>query len=290
MRQGGKRKIEPPSPPEQHPPDEFASLPHGLPQGEQQAPDAPAPVPHRPPEDEQHLPDELAPVSVDPPEGEPPEGEQQAPDALAPVPHGPPEGEQHLPDDLAPVPHGLPEDEQHLPHELAPVPVDQGEQHQPDELAPVPVDPPEGQQHPPHEHHGPGERRVPIQPSGVKRPKVYSTPAEALAGMMPPGAKIVLNHNDHRFRTTWTGPTAGIPAELTGKHFTRNFGANRSWQDALCECHQRLWEKWGYISTSLPLPEGKQPQEPGVVPDDVLAAIGHHIDKLPKKKDYTTKR
>jgi hypothetical protein len=43
------------------------------------------------------------------------------------------------------------------------------------------------------------------------------------------------------------------------------------------------------IASSLPLPRGKQPQEPGVVPDEVLAAMEHHIGKLPKKKDYTTK-
>eukprot|EP00435_Cladocopium_sp_Y103_P001031 s2095_g1.t1 len=98
---------------------------------------------------------------------------------------------------------------------------------------------------------------------GVKRPKVYTTPAEALDGMMPPQAKIVLSHNEHRFLTTWVGPTPGIPEELMGKHFT---------------------------SAGALVQTGKQPQEPGVVPDQVLADMEHHIDKLPKKKDYSTKR
>ena len=169
--------------------------------------------------------------------------------------------------------------------------------HGPPEVAHGPV----ADQHPPGEadsvapsaeaeQDGPDGHAPPLQPSGVKRPKVYATPAEDLAGMMPPGAKIVLSHTEHRFLTTWVGPTKGIPSELIGKHFTRSFGPSRSWQDALSECHQRLWEKWGYISTSLPLPPGSQPQEPGVVPDAVLEAMAHHIGKMPVKKDYTTKR
>ena len=123
---------------------------------------------------------------------------------------------------------------------------------------------------------------------GVKRPKVYSTPADDLAAMMPPGAKILFNHNDHRFSSTWVGPVPqNLPPELGGKHFSRSFGPNKSWKDALSEVHYRLWDKWSYCSKLLPLPAGTQRQEPGVVPTCVVNAMEHHISKLPPRKDYT---
>ena len=46
---------------------------------------------------------------------------------------------------------------------------------------------------------------------GVARPKVYSTPQEAFEDMIPPGAKMVLNHNEHRFCTSWVGSSEGVP-------------------------------------------------------------------------------
>jgi hypothetical protein len=133
------------------------------------------------------------------------------------VSHGPPEVEQHAADELVAVPHGPPEVEQHAPDEVA----FEGGQRPPDGVVSLPLGPPEVEQHPPGE-----AAFVPplAGPSGVERPKAYTTLAEDLAGMMPPGA------------ISWVGPTLGIPEEI----FTRNFGPNRSWQDALCECHQRL--------------------------------------------------
>ena len=54
---------------------------------------------------------------------------------------------------------------------------------------------------------------------GVPRTKVYSTPVEVLSAMLPPGCRIVLNHNDLRFTSTWVGETAGVPLDLRGKSF-----------------------------------------------------------------------
>ena len=200
VRKGGKRTAEPASQAEKHPSGELAFLPHDPPEVEQHEV---ASLPPDPPEGEQHAADEPASLPPDPPEVE----QHDAPDEPAALPPDPPEGEQHVADEPASLPHGPPEGEQHVADD-APASLPHG----PPEVAPDEA------------------ASLPAGPSGVKRPKVYTTPAEDLAGMMPPGAKIVLSHNEHRFLTTWVGPTHGIPEEMKGKHFTRNFGPNRSWQ------------------------------------------------------------
>ena len=124
--------------------------------------------------------------------------------------------------------------------------------------------------------------------TGVTRPKVYSTPQEAFEDMIPPGAKIILNYNEHRFCTTWVGSSEGVPPELAGKHFTRSF-VNKPYEQALAECHERLWEKWSYVKDKHPLPSGKSEQVPGVVPDHVLASVKEALTKLPPLKRYNKK-
>ena len=57
----------------------------------------------------------------------------------------------------------------------------------------------------------------------IKRPKIYKTPQEVFVQMLPPGARMVLNHNDHRFMTSWVGPERGMPEDLKGKHFSRRW-------------------------------------------------------------------
>ena len=52
------------------------------------------------------------------------------------------------------------------------------------------------------------DARQPADP-GAKRPKVYKTPAEILDSLQPPGCKIVLNHNDHRFSAAPTATKLG---------------------------------------------------------------------------------
>ena len=78
-------------------------------------------------------------------------------------------------------------------------------------------DPPSSGADPPLQH-PPSSKQVP-HTKGVPRPKVYSTPVEVLSAMLPPGCKILLNHNEHRFTTTWVGTTDGVPLDLKGIFF-----------------------------------------------------------------------
>ena len=130
----------------------------------------------------------------------------------------------------------------------------------------------------------------PAEPAhAVKRPKVYKTPQEVFVHMLPPGARMVLNHNDHRFMTSWVGIEKGMPEDLKGKHFSRKF-TRKPWKDALAECHMRVWEKWSYVKKHLPLPIGMEPQEPGVVPNEVLEALEPFINNLPPEKKASGKK
>ena len=106
--------------------------------------------------------------------------------------------------------------------------------------------------------------------------------------MLPPGCKILLNHNEHRFTTTWVGTTDGVPLDLKGIFFSRSF-VNKEWTTALSEIHHRLWEKWSFVSEKLPLEAGRQPQKPGEVPQNVINNLKPFIEKLPEKKSYYAK-
>ena len=45
--------------------------------------------------------------------------------------------------------------------------------------------------------------------------------------MMPPGCRMVLNFNDHRFMTTWIGPeTKAMPDEIKGQNFQEGLPTN----------------------------------------------------------------
>ena len=113
----------------------------------------------------------------------------------------------------------------------------------------------------------------------VRRVKIYTTPQEVLCCMMPPGCRMVLNFNDHRFMTTWLGPEPKeMPLDLRGQHFSKRF-TNKPWRLALAECHERIWTKWSYVKKALPLKGGMTPQEPGKVPEEVLTGLEPFLKK-----------
>lgn len=132
----------------------------------------------------------------------------------------------------------------------------------------------------------PSSKQVP-HTKGVPRPKIYFTPVEVLSAMLPPGCKIVPNHNEHRLSTTWMGATDGVPIDLKGKFFQESF-VNKEWTTALSEIHHRLLEKLSCVSEKLPL-AGRQPQKPGEVPQDVINNLKPFIKKLPEKRSYYAK-
>ena len=89
----------------------------------------------------------------------------------------------------------------------------------------------------------------------VRRVKIYTTPQEVLCCMMPPGCRMVLNFNDHRFMTTWLGPEPKeMPLDLRGQHFSKRF-TNKPWRLALAECHEKDLDKMVLCEKGL-APEG----------------------------------
>ena len=152
------------------------------------------------------------------------------------------------------------------------------------------------------EEPGPGEEVVAEEPGAAEEaasstagagggggggPRVYSTPALLLKCEPHCQFKIRLNYNEHRF----IGESIRVNSDaFIGSHrqktYSKKFGASRSWQEALCEVHQWLWEKWQIVEQDFPLADSCARQVPGEVPADVLEALGPIVLDMPAEKIY----
>jgi hypothetical protein len=102
------------------------------------------------------------------------------------------------------------------------------------------------------------------------------------------GGKITLDPHVHRFCASHEHKAKQLPILVgifTQKSSNKSFGLERTWQDALKECHFWLWTKHIRLchkATTL--------QVPGVIPDEVLQGLLPHILALPVKVDYSRKK
>ena len=279
----GVAPAAPPEVPEAGGQDVAQPAPLELPEGGEQVPepggqDVAQPAPLELPEGGEQAPETGGQDVAQPAPLELPEGGEQAPetggqDVAQPAPLDPQAGEQGVAP-AAPQQPDLPDQSCSSTVEAAPA-----EPPNPAEPASSSSAQPEGQEPP-----KPNRKELPLP--HISRIKVYSTPLDVLLEMMPPDCcRIVLNHNEHRFSTTWTGNTKGVPADLGTKHFSRSF-VNKPWKQALSEVHHRAWEKWSFVAKHHPLPKGIHAQEPGKVPEDVLKNLEPFIKKLPPVKNY----
>ena len=103
------------------------------------------------------------------------------------------------------------------------------------------------------------------------------------------GGKITLDPHVHRFCASHEHTVKQVPI-LVGtfiqKSSNRSFGGERTWQEALKECHFWLWTKHSRLCPKKPTIL----QEPGVIPDEVLQGLLPHIQALPAKVDYGSKK
>ena len=67
--------------------------------------------------------------------------------------------------------------------------------------------------------------------------------------------------------------------------FSRAF-INRPWLDALQEVHKEAWDRWRLVQHN---PEFfcDSPQEPGVIPEDLMPRLQEHVDGLPAAVNYS---
>lgn len=126
---------------------------------------------------------------------------------------------------------------------------------------------------------------------GISKEKKFSRCA-VLEDLCPPGAKITLNYNDHRWAGSFQNQFATDKwiGNLKNRTVTKTFQAASpaNWQSALKEIHSILWTKWFLAEpefSELSLPVEKR-QEAGQISDAILAELQVVIDKLPDKKSY----
>lgn len=119
-----------------------------------------------------------------------------------------------------------------------------------------------------------------------KRFRLYTSPEEAFVDINPPGCKMRINFNDHRFVAHFPHESAKLNTPLLKqKHFSRTFD-KRPWKESLCAVHQWAWNKWSVLKDELPLGKGKNPQEPGQVPNSVFEGMEQYVTDLPEKTKY----
>ena len=120
--------------------------------------------------------------------------------------------------------------------------------------------------------------------------KIFTSPVEILALISPaPHCMLSLNHNDHRWCSKYQPgiDCAAWVGDLKKPNYSRIFdrASKESWQGALKVVHSRVWTKWNLHREALPLQI--DPQEPGVISEDILEQLSSTVARLPPKKRYT---
>eukprot|EP00435_Cladocopium_sp_Y103_P016723 s2438_g4.t1 len=121
----------------------------------------------------------------------------------------------------------------------------------------------------------------------VAGPRVYQTPVEITGRVVPSEhCRLHMDQNAHRFTVVCHYKGFDFPEPYQNKTFNRNFGVGKTWQVALKECHDYMWNKWELIKDRSPCTLDEF-QTPGRVPDAVMDDMAAFIrNRLPLKKSY----
>ena len=120
---------------------------------------------------------------------------------------------------------------------------------------------------------------------GPGGPKLFSSPAELLDQLSPPGAKLTLNFNDRRWVCHYKHTSDFFIEPYAKKYFTRSF-APSTWKQKLEEVHEFAWNKWQLAQSELPLGAGVEPQMPGKLPRHLLPELEAAVRDMPEPKKY----
>ena len=129
-----------------------------------------------------------------------------------------------------------------------------------------------------------------VAASSSSRKKIHRSPDDILLPISPqPACAIRLNFNDHRFGAYWKpdiDSTAWVD-EMSRKSFSRCF-TSETWRDKLIEVHEFAWRKWHLAKhePDLELEYGSEPQEPGVIPNEIFEDLEPVITTMPPPKQY----
>ena len=125
-------------------------------------------------------------------------------------------------------------------------------------------------------HHDPERQRQPATKS----------PVEVLFLIAPPGCTFGISHLDHRFTSSFPLQADEFKGQMKQKTKSSYFGSRQSWKAALIAVHEFNWRKWHMVRKKLPLGPGQEEQVPGKIPEQILAQLEPHIQKLGPPKRY----
>ena len=146
--------------------------------------------------------------------------------------------------------------------------------------APPPVAPADAETHP---------DTLPKAPPR-ERAERRKSPDEIMKLLEPPGCKMGISFQDHRFTSSWKRDHKELGGSYGQKTFTRTFVTSRSWEQALSEVHSHNWNKWSLLRED-PLYAfwgGQEEQTPGHIPQELLDQLKPTIDSLGKVVRYST--
>lgn len=112
------------------------------------------------------------------------------------------------------------------------------------------------------------------------------SPEELLAALTPPGCKLGVSFQDHRFTSAWKHDHKELATPFDKKTFSRTFVERRTWQEALALVHQHNWQKWELLQHKYPLEGGQRRQTPGDLDDAVVEQLQETINSLPPVTRY----
>ena len=98
-----------------------------------------------------------------------------------------------------------------------------------------------------------------------------------------------MNFVDHRFTSSSRLDASSLVPPYSQTHYSRSFGASRTWQEALELVHKFNWEKWEMLKDEAPLRRGQVAQAPGKIPQEILQSVKELVEKLPPLKAKKTK-
>lgn len=118
-------------------------------------------------------------------------------------------------------------------------------------------------------------------------PKVHASPLEILKKLQPNDKfRFYVDKNVHRFRLETKVSDDRFKHPFDTKTFNRSF-QHCSWRSVLKEMHEHCWKKWQIVQDTFPA--DKDVQEPGVLPESVVAELAATMDSLPQAVTYPRK-